>query len=102
MVDPLTDNYGNVNFESFRKFLDSNPAIRTLIKIAVKPQLWTLNEKGYAQFHPEDIKYDIGGCEGLNANTGIGSSSALKSSVLDSKVKASESSMVPHNGHMIP
>jgi len=36
MIDPLLEN-GVITFEKFRKFLDLNPALRALIKQAVKP-----------------------------------------------------------------
>jgi hypothetical protein len=36
-----------MNFDQFRILLDNNPALRYIIKEAVKPQLWTLNEKNY-------------------------------------------------------
>ena len=35
------------DYEHFVKWLDQNPAVRTIIKDGLKPHLWTFNEKGY-------------------------------------------------------
>jgi hypothetical protein len=46
MLEPITNN-NMLNVEQFSKWLDANPSVRTIIKESVKPQLWTLNEKGF-------------------------------------------------------
>lgn len=80
LIDSINkDQTGTLNFEQFRLFLDQNPALRATIKEAVKPQLWTLNEKGYAEYYP-DITYlhDISrnGRQTDSLINGMGSSSS--------------------------
>ena len=84
MLRPYVDTAGMVNLEQFRKFLEKNTALRTLVQLSVKPSLWTLNEKGYAQYHAEDVVYDfeIGNNDGSN----------IKSTVIDSKENVQDQS----------
>ena len=53
MLNPISS-AGTLNFEQFQKWLDINPSIRLIIKECVKPQLWTLNEKGYTHYYSPD------------------------------------------------
>ncbi len=73
LVDHHADPNGNLNLEQFKKFLGENPVLKKIVQLSLKPTLWTLNEKQYAQFHMEEVTYDIEEAGG----------SSLKNSTLD-------------------
>ena len=49
MIEPFADEEKNLNFEQFRRFLDANQTLRDIVKESLKPQLWTIPDKGKYQ-----------------------------------------------------
>ena len=49
MIEPFADEERNLNFEQFRRFLDANQTLRDIVKESLKPQLWSISDKGKCQ-----------------------------------------------------